>query len=64
MQSPEYHADWDFMIAQYYPSYSEMAERRIADGNYAYGRLGISCGAAQVVRSIPVNQGDGLEGFL
>ena len=29
-----------------------MAERRIADGNYAYGRLGISCGAAQVVRSI------------
>jgi hypothetical protein len=61
--SPEYHADWDFMIAQYYSSYSEMAERRIADGNNTYGRLGISCGTARVVRSIPVNQSDGLEDF-
>jgi len=61
--SPEYHASWDFMIAQYYPSFSEMAERRIADGNDAYGRLGISCGTASVVRNINVNEGDGLEDF-
>ena len=33
-------------------------------GNYAYGRLGISCGCcASVVRNIPVNAGDGLEDF-
>ena len=61
--SPGYHANWDFMIAQYYSSYSEMAERRIADGNNSYGRLGIKCGTAYVVRNIPVNQGDGLEDF-
>jgi hypothetical protein len=61
--SPEYHANWDFMIAQYYPSFSEMTERRIAEGDNAYGRLGISCGTASVVRNIPVNEGGGLEDF-
>ena len=61
--SPQYHANWDFMIAQYYPSFSEMAERRIAEGDNAYGRLGISCGTASVVRNIPVDEGDGLEDF-
>jgi len=47
--------DWDLQIALYYPSYTEMVERRVAAGNNAYGRLPISCDAARVVRSIPIN---------
>ena len=61
--SPEYDQNYDFMIAQYYSSYSEMAERRIPQGNSAYGRLAISCDTAAVVRNIPVSPGDGLEDF-
>ena len=47
--------NWNLQIALYYPSYTEMVERRVADGNNAYGRLPISCDAARVVRSIPIN---------
>ena len=61
--SPDYDQNYDFMIAQYYPSYSEMAARRIPQGNSAYGRLAISCDTASVVRNIPVSAGDGLEDF-
>ena len=61
--SPDYDQNYDFMIAQYYPSYSEMAARRIPQGNSAYGRLAISCDTASVVRNIQVSAGDGLEDF-
>ena len=61
--SPEYDQNYDFMIAQYYSSYSEMGERRIAQGNSAYGRLAISCDTASVVRNIQVSPGNGLEDF-
>ena len=44
---------WDLQIALYYPSYTEMVERRVAAGNNAYGRLPISCDAPRVMRSIP-----------
>ena len=59
---PEYQENWDFQIALYYSSYTEMIDRRVASGNNAYGRLPISCGSPMVVRSIPTvdNQGDGL----
>ena len=60
--SPEYQENWDFQIALYYSSYTEMIDRRVASGNNAYGRLPIACGSPMVVRSIPTvdNQGDGL----
>ena len=45
---------WDLQIALYYPSYTEMVERRVAAGNNAYGRLPISCDAPRVMRSIPI----------
>ena len=53
----EYQDKWDFQIAQFYPSYTEMISRRVAAGNNAYGRLPISCGAPLVIRHILVNPG-------
>ena len=59
--SSQYQENWDFQIAGYYSSYTEMVDRRVASGNGSYGRLPISCGSPMVVRNIPANQGDGLE---
>ena len=59
--TPQYQEDWDFQIAGYYSSYTEMVDRRVSSGNGSYGRLPISCGSPMVVRNIPANQGDGLE---
>ena len=52
--SAGYQENWDLQVALYYPSYTGMVERRVADGNNSYGQLPISCGAAWVVRSIPI----------
>jgi hypothetical protein len=56
----QYQEDWDFQIAAYYSSYTEMVDRRVSSGNGSYGRLPISCGNPMVVRNIAVNPGDGL----
>ena len=52
--TPEYQEKYDFQIAMYYSSYTEMISRRVADGNNAYGKLPISCGTPMVVRNIIV----------
>jgi hypothetical protein len=51
----EYQENWDVQIAAYYPSYSEMLERRSAAGNTT-GRLPLSCGNPSVVRAITGHQ--------
>ena len=56
--SAEYQENWDFQLALYYPSYVEMASRRIAAGNSSRGRLPISCGNATTINSYVVHQGD------
>ena len=56
--SAEYQENWDFQLALYYPSYVEMASRRIASGNTARGRLPITCGNATTINSYPVHQGE------
>ena len=55
--SPEFMENWDFMVALYYPSWSDMVERRIADGNSNRGKLPISCNSPVVVRNVGVNPG-------
>jgi len=52
--APDYQETWDFQIAMYYSSYTEMVSRRVADGNNPYGRLPITCGTPIVVRNIIV----------
>jgi hypothetical protein len=54
--TPEYQEKYDFQIAMYYPSYTEMISRRVADGNNPYGRLPISCGTPMVVRNINITR--------
>ena len=58
--SSQYQENWDFQIAGYYSSYTEMVDRRVASGNGSYGRLPISCGSPMVVRNIAANPGNGL----
>ena len=53
----EYQENWDFQVAEYYPSYAEMIKRRVAAGP-AGGRLPISCGNASVSRAVQVHAGE------
>ena len=55
--SAEYQETWDFQIAAYYPSYSDMLERRSAAGNTA-GQLPLTCGNPSVVRAITGHQSE------
>ncbi len=59
--TPEYHAEWDLQIAAYYSSYTEMVDRRVANGDGDYGRLPISCSSPYVARNVLVNPGNQLE---
>ena len=56
--SAEYQENWDFQLALYYPSYVEMANRRIASGNTAIGRLPITCGNASTINTYVAHQGE------
>jgi hypothetical protein len=55
--SAEYQETWDVQIAAYYPSYSDMLERRSAAGNTA-GQLPLTCGNPSVVRAITGHQSE------
>ena len=53
--SQQYQDNYDLQIAAYYSSVTEMVDRRVASGDDSYGRLPISCGAANVTRTIGIN---------
>ena len=53
--SAQYQENFDFQVAMFYPSFTEMANRRVAQEN-PRGRLPISCGNAQVLRRFTVRQ--------
>ena len=53
----EYQSNNDLQIAAYYPSFTEMVDRRVALGANAGGRLPITCGAPSVVRTYAVQPG-------
>ena len=56
--STEYQENWDLQIALFYPSFTEMANRRVALGNRSRGGLPISCGSPQVLRNFTAHQVD------
>ena len=53
--SAEYRENFDFQVAMFYPSFTEMVNRRVAQGN-PRGRLPITCGNAQVLRRFTVRR--------
>ena len=56
--SAQYQENWDFQMALFYPSFTEMANRRVAQGNRGRGGLPISCNGAQVLRNFTAHQVD------
>ena len=54
--SAEYQENWDLQIAMFYPSFTEMVNRRVALGNRGRGSLPISCGPAQVLRNFTAHR--------
>lgn len=53
--SAQYQENYDLQIAAYYSSVTEMVDRRVSSGDNSYGRLPLSCGAANVIRTININ---------
>ena len=56
--SAQYQENTDFQMALFYPSFTEMANRRVAQGNRGRGGLPISCSSAQVLRNFTAHQVD------
>ena len=54
--SAQYQESWDFQLVMFYPGFTEMANRRIAQGNRGRGGLPISCSAAQVLRNFTAHR--------
>ena len=57
--SAEYQERWDVQVALFYPSFTEMINRRVAAANSVRGRLPMSCGPAQVLRYFTARQAEG-----
>ena len=56
--SAAYQDTWDLQIAMFFSSFTEMANRLVAQGDRGLDNLPIACGAAQVLRNFTAHRVD------